>query len=125
MSGRASRPSAASASSLKWSCQRSIPSETRSRPSIRSCRPTRDWSTDGLERVTHLSLRSNRLTTLPDAIGEMRQLMHLDLRENQLTSLPEGLRQLQSLEKLDVRWNGLTEIRWLDELRERGCIVYT
>ncbi|MBC7976931.1 MAG: hypothetical protein H7138_18300, partial [Myxococcales bacterium] len=49
----------------------------------------------------------------------------LDLRGNRLDTLPEALRAMP-LAKLDLRWNPLRALPgWIDELIDRGCLVYT
>lgn len=61
---------------------------------------------------------------MPPTCGCLRRLRVLDLRINRLTTLPEALGDLPALEKLDLRWD-----RFLDapapctRLRERGCTV--
>ena len=75
-----------------------------------------------LPALRELALRGNRLAQLP-ALA-LPDLGALDLRGNQLDELPD-LRHLP-LTKLDLRWNPLRRPpRWLDELRARGCMVYT
>jgi len=79
---------------------------------------------DRLAGLRELALRGNALVTLPELAG-LTELRVLDLRSNQLDTLPEGLRDL-ALIKLDLRWNPLrARPTWLDELSERGCLVYT
>lgn len=79
---------------------------------------------DRLAGLRELSLRGNELVTLPE-LAALTELRVLDLRGNQLDTLPDGLRDL-ALHKLDLRWNPLRACpAWLDELRERGCLVYT
>ncbi|HEY0478391.1 MAG TPA: hypothetical protein VGD37_12790 [Kofleriaceae bacterium] len=80
---------------------------------------------DGLAGVRELSLRGNRLATLPGSLGALSQLRSLDLRGNELDELPDTLLALP-LAKLDLRWNPLrARPAWLDELSRRGCLVYT
>ena len=80
---------------------------------------------DGLTRLRELSLRGNRLSELPRALGSLTSLRTLDLRGNALDQLPDALRELP-LAKLDLRWNPLRERpAWLDALSRRGCLVYT
>jgi Leucine-rich repeat (LRR) protein len=79
---------------------------------------------DGLGELRELSLRNNRLAALPASIGSLPRLRTLDLRGNQLDELPDTLLGLP-LAKLDLRWNPLrARPRWLDELADRGCLVY-
>jgi hypothetical protein len=73
-----------------------------------------------------MHLRDNRLTTLPDSIGELRDLRQLDLRGNPLTTLPSSLFDLPRLDKLDLRWvPALPPTEDIECLKAHGCIVYT
>ncbi len=75
--------------------------------------------------IVGLSLRYSDLTALPDSIALLANLRLLDLTGNQLVSLPESIRELPRLEKLDLRWNKLIIYPdWLNQLEERGCIVF-
>ena len=56
-------------------------------------------------------MSSNQLTTLPDEIGELKELgkagcetgdWRLNLSDNQLTKLPDEIGELKELEWLDV-----------------------
>ena len=53
-----------------------------------------------LFRLRILNLSSNFLTELPDAIGNLSELVQLRLCNNQLTALPIALRHLQRLQVL-------------------------
>jgi Leucine-rich repeat (LRR) protein len=97
-------------------------------PTIRELRAeTAQLHTLSIERLVglrELSLRGNQLTALPTSLGALAELRVLDLRGNQLDALPEALRRLP-LTKLDLRWNPLrARPAWLDELSDRGCLVY-
>jgi Leucine-rich repeat (LRR) protein len=97
-------------------------------PAIRELRAEQaQLRTLALEQLTglrELALRGNQLAALPASIGALANLRSLDLRGNQLDELPEALRALP-LAKLDLRWNPLrVRPRWLDELSDRGCLVY-
>ena len=97
-------------------------------PAIRELRAeTAQLHTLAIERLAglrELSLRGNQLTALPASLGALAKLQVLDLRGNQLDELPEALRGLP-LTKLDLRWNPLrAPPAWLDELTDRGCLVY-
>ncbi|MEI6331593.1 MAG: COR domain-containing protein [Pseudanabaena sp. ELA645] len=52
--------------------------------------------------VTILDLSFQGLTSLPESIGQLVNLIQLDLSGNQLTSLPESIGQLANLHKLDL-----------------------
>jgi hypothetical protein len=78
-----------------------------------------------LIRLTHLDLRNNRVTAVPESPGKLRSLAYLDLRANKLVSLPARIGELTYLEKLDVRWNKLSSHpEWFQRLEQRGCTVY-
>jgi internalin A len=46
-----------------------------------------------------------KLSTLPEAIGQLTQLRVLDLSNNQLSALPETVQKLKKLEKLSLHGN--------------------
>lgn len=54
-----------------------------------------------------LALEKNSLTTLPESIGDFKQITELYVRENQLTGLPTSIGQLQHLESLYLEDNKL------------------
>ncbi|CAH1270954.1 LRSAM1 [Branchiostoma lanceolatum] len=57
-----------------------------------------------------LDLHQNRLSSLPDDIGELATLQVLNLENNKLTGLPEAVSQLQALQTLNCRENRLTDV---------------
>jgi Leucine-rich repeat (LRR) protein len=106
---------------------------------------------DDLLRMKNLSLRWNRLTSLPDElfnlqqievlelnnnileyissqIGKMIDLKHLNLNINNLKLLPKEIIQLKQLEMLNIKNNKHLvlddeQISWLIELKKNGCNV--
>ncbi|KAM6385981.1 leucine-rich repeat and calponin homology domain-containing protein 1 isoform 1-T1 [Alca torda] len=50
---------------------------------------------------------NNKLGTLPEEIGQLKQLMELDVSCNEITALPQQIGQLKSLKELNVRRNYL------------------
>jgi len=52
-----------------------------------------------------LDLYDLKLSTLPEAIGQLTQLQTLDLSGNQLSALPESVQTLERLEKLFLHGN--------------------
>ncbi|MBP5896592.1 hypothetical protein F3K35_43200 [Streptomyces sp. LBUM 1481] len=55
-----------------------------------------------LRNLRELWLRGNVLESLPPSVADLRELRHLDLRENALAELPEMLAGLPRLRQLDV-----------------------
>ena len=58
--------------------------------------------------ITELSLSGQRLSVLPDSIGNLQSLKKLFLSSNRLVGLPTSFANLTSLELLDVSFNFLT-----------------
>lgn len=52
----------------------------------------------------------NRLTVLPESLGQLTQLRTLDLSNNELTALPESLRKLTGLTRLYLHGNDALEL---------------
>ncbi|NXX92655.1 LRCH1 protein, partial [Centropus bengalensis] len=50
---------------------------------------------------------NNKLGSLPEEIGQLKQLMELDISCNEITALPQQIGQLKSLKELNVRRNYL------------------
>uniref|UniRef100_A0A8C8Z9A1 Leucine rich repeats and calponin homology domain containing 1 n=1 Tax=Prolemur simus TaxID=1328070 RepID=A0A8C8Z9A1_PROSS len=50
---------------------------------------------------------NNKLGSLPEEIGQLKQLMELDVSCNEITALPQQIGQLRSLRELNVRRNYL------------------
>ena len=63
-----------------------------------------------LRSLKFLLLRSNQLVSLPDSIGQLRSLSDLDLRNNNLTRLPDSIGQMESLNDLILKSNQLTVV---------------
>src|SRR6266508_1920391 len=77
-----------------------------------------------LSRLTCLMLDDNQLAALPESLGALTSLRWLALDGNALTDLPAAISRLPQLEKLDLRWNKLTGSQpWLRDLERRGCVV--
>jgi len=58
-----------------------------------------------LTNLTKLNFWDNKLTQLPESIGDLTKLRYLDLYSNQLTKLPESIGKLTNLTGLDLRYN--------------------
>ena len=61
------------------------------------------------QRLRWLILTENKITELPDSIGERPRLQKLALAGNRLTSLPKNMSQLTNLELVRISANQLTE----------------
>ena len=60
--------------------------------------------------LTKLFIDSNKLSSLPHAIGQLRSLRHVDASRNQLKDLPESLGMLVNLECLDLFDNNIRTV---------------
>jgi leucine-rich repeat protein SHOC2 len=65
-------------------------------------------SIGNLTDLVSLRLVNNRLTTLPDSIGNLTKLRELRLYKNQLRNLPDSIANLQNLTWLSLSLNRLT-----------------
>ncbi len=79
---------------------------TSSRPNSPSCRS--GWASS--RGCSTLNLACNRLTALPESLGQLTQLQSLNLSGNRLTALPEWLGQLTQLQSLNLSGNRLTAL---------------
>ena len=61
-----------------------------------------------LGNLVVLNLAGNQLTELPDEVGLIQDLTQLNLAGNRLTDLPDSLCQIQKLDTLDLRGNPFT-----------------
>jgi hypothetical protein len=69
----------------------------------RACRALRP-------RAQELWLKSNRLTSLPEELGDCAKLKRLWLDDNRLTTLPDSLTRLSALQELYAPHNRLTAL---------------
>jgi leucine-rich repeat protein SHOC2 len=63
-----------------------------------------------IDRATKLDLSGQKLTELPDSIGDLDSLVELDLSNNQLTCLPDSIGNLTKLTRLNLESNRLTRL---------------
>ena len=63
-----------------------------------------------LKNLEKLYLANNELTTLPDSIVELKNLETLYLTNNELTTLPDSIIELTNLKTLDLSSNKLTTL---------------
>ena len=52
--------------------------------------------------MVHLGLEENKLTTLPESIGDLNQLVHLDLSHNPIEKLPDSIIGLYRLKTIVI-----------------------
>ena len=72
-----------------------------------------------LTQLQVLNLGNNELTELPESLGQLTQLQVLYLGTNKLTELPESLGRLTQLQELSLGTNELTELpEWLGQLTQ-------
>lgn len=77
-----------------------------------------------------LELNNNALEILPKEIGNLKKLKQLNLNINSLKTLPKEIINLKRLEVLNIKNNKYLEldseqIGWLIELKNNGCnIIY-
>jgi len=83
-----------------------------------------------LTQLEILELNNNALEVLPDEICNLKNLKQLNLNINSLKSLPNEITKLKDLKSLNIKNNKYLEldreqISWLIKLKENGCnIVY-
>ena len=82
-------------------------------------------SIGNLTQLQRFSCSMNQLTTLPESIGNLTQLQKLQCESNKLTTLPESIGNLTQLKELDCNRNQLTSlpesIENLTQLLELTC----
>ena len=74
--------------------------------------------------LKRLYLRGNELGTLPDWVGELRQLELLDIDDNHLTQVPQCISELGGLKWLSLAHNRLTSLPdWLSDLQHLDSLL--
>ncbi|KAI4875774.1 hypothetical protein NFI96_024286 [Prochilodus magdalenae] len=63
-----------------------------------------------LATIKVLDLHENKLTSLPDDIGQLSALQVLNAEHNQIKTLPESIGDLRNLQTLNVKGNCLSEL---------------
>lgn len=83
-----------------------------------------------LIQIEVLELNNNVLESLPNEIGNLKNLKELNLNINSLKTLPSEIVKLQKLNFLNIKNNKYLELNneqidWLKELKKNGCnIIY-
>jgi internalin A len=79
-----------------------------------------------LAQLLKLDEAQNKLKTLPEALGHLAQLQELHVWGSQLTTLPESLGRLTQLRKLDASRNQLTTLpEWIGRLAQlQGLYIW-
>ncbi len=67
-------------------------------------------SIGNLKNLTRLYLRYNKLTELPDSIGNLKGLQELSLWSNKLSSIPESIGVITNLQELSLSNNKLSSL---------------
>lgn len=62
------------------------------------------------KKLTHLSLRTNLLDSIPPSISSLSNLKELDLCDNNLSTLPHSMENLENLTHLNIAWNNFRKI---------------
>ncbi|XP_036418812.1 E3 ubiquitin-protein ligase LRSAM1 [Colossoma macropomum] len=76
---------------------------------LRSLLP-KGCSISALATIKVLDLHENKLTSLPDDIGQLSALQVLNAENNQIKTLPESIGDLRNLQTLNVKGNCLSEL---------------
>ena len=63
-----------------------------------------------LKNLRKLSLKSNRLRSLPNEMGILKTLQDLNLQDNQITRLPRHIGGLRAIQRLDLKSNDLAAL---------------
>ena len=78
-----------------------------------------------LKNVQNLYLHVNKLTSLPKSISELKSLKILCLSNNKFSTIPECIRELKELECLEIVSNRLIRLpKWIEELEKLNCLLY-
>ncbi|GAA6095227.1 E3 ubiquitin-protein ligase LRSAM1 [Tachysurus ichikawai] len=67
-------------------------------------------ATNSLSTIKVLDLHDNKLTSLPEDIGQLSSLQVLNAENNQIKALPVSIGELRNLQTLDVKGNCLREL---------------
>ncbi|KAG7314638.1 hypothetical protein KOW79_021941 [Hemibagrus wyckioides] len=67
-------------------------------------------ATNALATIKVLDLHENKLTSLPDDIGQLSSLQVLNAENNQIKALPASIGDLRNLQTLNVKGNCLREL---------------
>ncbi|KAJ8286528.1 hypothetical protein GJAV_G00040180 [Gymnothorax javanicus] len=77
-----------------------------------------------LKSLQVMNLEKNHIKALPDSIGDLRLLQTLNVKKNRLSQLPASLGHLSSLRTLDLSENAVTELPVeLANIRTLECLT--
>lgn len=68
------------------------------------------WVTEKMPNLTHLDIRDNAITALPENIERLTQLKHLNAPHNKITGLPPSFSQLNHLAVANFSHNNLKNL---------------
>lgn len=75
-----------------------------------------------LDGLIFLILNNNSLKSLPEEIGQLRELRVLEVAGNELTELPASMNQLEKLETLNAMGNHLTNLKSISKLKSLSVV---
>ncbi|XP_012686556.1 leucine-rich repeat-containing protein 20 [Clupea harengus] len=61
-------------------------------------------------QLRELDLQGNKLSKLPDAVGEMKHLTSINLSQNKLKSFPDRLTEIRTLENINLENNEISDV---------------
>ncbi|KAG7476807.1 hypothetical protein MATL_G00086770 [Megalops atlanticus] len=67
-------------------------------------------SITSLATLKVLDLHENKLTSLPDDIGQLKSLQVLNVEKNHIKTMPDSIGELRLLQTLNVKGNGLRQL---------------
>ena len=65
-----------------------------------------------LRQLQRLNLSGNKISALPRSLGQLKNLTILDIKTNEVSDLPAEIGDLASLTKFDLSHNMITELPW-------------
>ncbi|MBI5355456.1 MAG: leucine-rich repeat domain-containing protein [Candidatus Aenigmarchaeota archaeon] len=78
--------------------------------SMRNCGMKNIDGIRGISSLKRLSLCQNKLSEVPEEIGNLRSLENLDVSQNELKTLPRSITNLKGLQRLDASENKIDKL---------------